>query len=180
MNPHAHRIWLAALCVVAGCLSGCIRPNMRHTVISTLSARATIQKGVLPLYHEVKIARPADASAPRFCLRLPDGQIVERASLTCDGLRQAGFKETHRDYRQQYYDRKLGTTSEISHEFRGQGVAFLFVGDTLVETLLFTSEKDAVAIGREGTKQFYTLPLTQTDLEYIFGHPDKVYDGVSW
>jgi len=174
MITTAHRICLAVLCIV--CLSGCIRPNMRYTETGSMSARATLQKGVSPLYHEVKIIRPADDSAPRFTLRLADGGIIKRASLTCDGLRQAGLEEIHRDYRGQYYDERLGKTLDVSHEFVGRGVTFLFVGDTLVELRL----RDSVAISRADLNRFYTLPLTQEDLEHIFGHPDKISDGVYW
>jgi hypothetical protein len=153
---------------------------MRYTENGSMSARATLEKGVSPLYHEVKIIRPADDSAPRFCLRLPDGRIIGRASLTCDGLRQVGFEEIHRDYRVGYYDKKLGKTVDVSHEFSGQGVTFVFVGDALVELSLFTSERSAVGIGREDSEAFYTLPLTQADLERLFGHPDRISDGVYW
>ena len=145
-----------------------------------MSARATLQKGVSPLYHEVKIIRPTDDSAPRFCLRLPDGRIIGRASLTCDGLRQAGLEEIHRDYRGQYYDKRLGKTFDVSHEFGGLGVTFVFVDDALVELRLFTSKRGVIGIGREDAKAFYTLPLTQADLEHLFGHPNRILDGVSW
>ncbi len=174
----AHRTCFVVLCIV--CLSGCIRPNMRYTETGSMSACATLQNGVLPLYHEVKIIRPADDSAPRLCLRLPDGRIIGRASLTCDGLRQVGFEESHRDYRSQYYDKKLGKTFDVSHELGGHGVTFVFVGDELVELRLFTSERSAIGIGREDTKTFYTFPLTQADLERLFGHPDRISDGVYW
>ena len=160
MITTVHRICLAVLCIV--CLSGCIRPNMRYTETGSMSARATLKKGVLPLYHEVKIRRPTEDSAPRFCLRLPDGRIIRRAAMTCDGLRQAGFEEIR------------------PHEFRGHGISFLFVGNTLVELRLLTIKESGIGIGHEDAKTFYTLPLTQTDLESIFGHPDRISDGVYW
>jgi hypothetical protein len=176
MKLTPHGILLATLCLVAGCLSGCIRPNMRYTGIGSVAARATLQKGVLPLYHEVTITRPADASALRFCLRLPDGRVIERASLNYDGLRQAGFEEIHRDYRRQYYDKTRGRDFDVSHEIATRGASCLFVGDTLVELSL----RDTVAVSRDDAKQFYTLPLTQADLEHVFGQPDKVIDGHYW
>jgi len=108
--------------------------------------------------------------------RLADGRIIERASLTCDGLRQAGLEEIHRDYRAQYYDKRLGKTFDVSHEFGGHGFTSLFVGDTLVELRL----RGSVAISRADLNRFYTLPLTQEDLEHIFGHPDKIVDGHYW
>ena|SRR5690348_1145484 len=40
-----------------------------------------------------------------------------------------------------------------------------------------TIPADAVAIGREDDKIFYTPPFTLESLEHIFGHPDSVSDG---
>ena len=180
MTIHTHRLFLMALCVIAGCVSGCIRPNMRYTEIGSVSARATLQKGVTPLYHEVKITRPTDVSAQRFCLRLPDGKIINQASLTYDGLKRAGVEDVKGYWQRKYYDTKLGMDLDVSHEVGASGIRCLFVGDTLVEISLFTSSTNAVAVGREDTSQFYILPLTQADLEHIFGHPDKVSDGVYW
>ncbi|MCF7707500.1 MAG: hypothetical protein K9N52_01195 [Verrucomicrobia bacterium] len=169
-----HSSYIAVLCVVL--ISGCVRPNIRYIESGSMSARAALQTGAAPLYHEVTITRPADDSAPRFCLRLLDGRIIDQASLTYNGLRQAGLKEVHRDYRRQYYDKRLGTHRDVSHEFATRGISCLFVGDTLVELLL----RDDVAISREDEKRFYTLPLSQADLEQVFGPPDKVLDGHHW
>lgn len=101
--------------------------------------------------------------------------------MTCDGLRRAGFEEKPDDFPRQYYDRKLGARFNVSHLFRGRGVTFLFVDNTLVVMSLWaTSKDDGIGIGREDVEEFYSLPLTQEDLEHVFGHPDKIMDGHCW
>ena len=152
---------------------------MRYTEKGNVIARATLQKGVKTLYHEIKITRPTDASSVLFSLQMPNGKIIERASFTYDGLKQAGIPDLHSDWQRQYYDDNLKTNLNVSHEVRGRGIYCLFVGDTLVEMSLFTSTNNPVGISGQKAKQFYKLPLTQEDFENIFGRPDKVVVGIS-
>ncbi len=171
MTSRSHHILVAGLCVLTLCLSGCLSPNLRYTDIGQVSARAHLRKGVAS-YYEIEIKRPTDASAPQFSIQLPDGQIIQHTSLTYDALKQAGFRDFHRDYQPQY-----------SRELTGYGVSFHFSDDTLLLIRFGDVSRiggDGAGIGREGVKQFYTLPLTQEDLESIFGHPDEISDGHYW
>jgi hypothetical protein len=168
------------LCWIALGLSACVSPNMRYVGIGCVSARAHLRKNVRPLYHEVEITRPTSTAAPRLRFRLPGGQILEQTALTCDGLRRAGFEEKPDDFPRQYYDPKLGTSFKVSHLFRGHGATFLFIDDTLVVVSFQMCGVEGIGIGREDAKEFYSLPLTQEDLEHVFGHPDRIVDGHYW
>ena len=144
---------------------------MRYTDIGQVSAHAHLHKGIAS-YYEIEIQRPTDASAPRFAIQLPDGQIIQRTSFTYEDLKRAGFRNFHRDYQPQY-----------PHELTGHGVSFHFSDDTL--TLIRLGDMSqigggGVGIGRDDQRHFYLLPLSQEDLESIFGHPDKISDGHYW
>jgi hypothetical protein len=150
---------------------------MRYTLIGCVTARAAIQKGSPTLYDEVTITRPTLDSAPRFCLRLADGRIIQQKSLTYDGLKHAGFEDVSRQ-QALYYDDKLGKDLQVSHEIAASGIACLFVDESLVEIRLVSG--GTVGVASEAEKQFYTLPLKQEDLEHVFGRPDKISNGVEW
>jgi hypothetical protein len=171
MTTRSHHILVTGLSLFGLCLSGCLSPNLRYTDIGQVSAHAHLRKGVAS-YYEIEIKRPTDASAPRFSIQLPSGQIIQRTSFTYDSLKQAGFLDFHRDYQKQY-----------SHELTGHGVSFHFSDDTLMLVRLGDVSQiggGGVGIGREDGKHFYLLPLSQEDLESTFGHPDKISDAHYW
>lgn len=171
MTTRSHHILVTGLCLLGLCLSGCLSPNLRYTDIGQVSARAHLRKGVAS-YYEIEIKRPTDGSAPRISIQLASGQIIQRTSFTYDSLKQAGFRDLQRDYQKQY-----------SHELGGHGVSFHFCHETLMLVRLGDVSQiggSRVGIGRDDGKHFYLLPLSQEELESIFGHPDKISDGHYW
>jgi hypothetical protein len=105
---------------------------------------------------------------PPFCLRLANGQIFQLSAVTLDVVKCAGYTNVYVDYRTNDYH-----TLSVS----GPGAAFRFVNDMPVWIYLTSG---TVGISREDAKRFYTLPLTQDDLERLFGHPDKINTGIEW
>jgi len=153
---------------------------LRYTTTGNVFARACLEKDAPPLYDYIKIKLPLNEKSLYFCLKMPDGQIVERTSMTCDGLQKAGFIDIYRGYTAGYFDENTKKTLDVSHELESHGATFLFVGDTLMEIRLYSRDVDGVAIGQKDMEKFYTLPLTQEALESIFGKPDKITDGTCW
>jgi hypothetical protein len=171
MTTHLHRILAGGLCLLGLFLNGCVAPNHRYAEMGPVSARAHLRKG-LPSYYNIEIQRPTDASAPLFSLRLPDGQILRRTSLTYDALKRTGFSDYKPDYQTQY-----------SHELIGHGVSFRFSSDTLMVVQLGDVSRiggGGVGIGRDEGKHFHVLPLTQEEFESVFGRPNKTSDGHFW
>ena len=171
MTSRSHQLAVLGFCLLALGLGGCLAPNLRYTDIGQVTARAHLRKGVAS-YYEIEISRPTDASAPRFSIQLPSGQIIQRTSLTYDALKQVGFRDFHRDYQPQY-----------SRELTGHGVSFHFSDDMLMLLRLGDVSRiggDGVGIGRDDRKHFYLLPLSQEDLEALFGHPNRMSNGHHW
>ena len=171
MTSRSHHVLVVCLCLLAFCLAGCLAPNLRYADIGQVSARAHLRKGVAS-YYQIEIKQPTDASAPQFSIRLPHGKILQRSFFTYDALKQAGFRDLHRDYKSQY-----------SHELTGHGVSFCFSDDRLMLIRMSDVSRiggDGAGIGREDGNRFYSLPLSQEDLETLFGRPNKIADGHYW
>jgi hypothetical protein len=166
MKSRAHIILLGSLCLVAFCLVGCA--NVRYSVFGCVSARASLAKGVPVLYSEVTIEPPTNKPAPPFCLRFPNGQVVQISALTFDVVKDAGYTSVWVDYRSKdYHDLSVA----------GPGASFRFINDKPVWIYITSG---VVGISREDAKRFFALPLTQADLESLFGHPDVINNGHEW
>ncbi len=170
MKLHPQLILLTGLCLSALCLTGCASTSIRTTDIGCVSARAHLDKGVAT-YYEIEINQPVDASAPPMLLRLPSGFVISRKSFTYVALKKAGFVGMdERDYQ---------PGSQYTHELKRYGASFLFSNGALVTLRLSQTPGEAVGIARDHGKRFYTLPMSQQEIEELFGHPDKVSDGFS-
>jgi hypothetical protein len=165
MKSRAHYVLLGSLCLVALCLAGCA--NIRYSVFGCISARAELGQASL-LYNVVTIEPPTNKPAPPFCLRFPDGQVVQLSALTSKIVKNAGYTNIVFDFR-----------TQDSHNLSvyGNGASFRFFNEMPVWIYLTTG---AVGISREDAKRFYTLPMKQDELEQLFGHPDKINNGHEW
>jgi hypothetical protein len=148
-------------------MTGCLSPKTRYTDIGNVSARARLQEGIAS-YYQIEISRPTDALAPRIWLRLPNGKIIDRTWFTYTALKQAGFVG--------FDERDNQPGNNYSHELKRYGASFLFDNGTLIMLRLSQTTGDVVGISREHGKQFKSLPLSQEELEQLFGHPDRISD----
>ncbi|MFO1476519.1 MAG: hypothetical protein U1F98_07700 [Verrucomicrobiota bacterium] len=155
---------LLAILAAAGCA------NSRTTEIGRVSARAHLTKDVAS-YYEIDIRRPTEIGAPRIILRLPSGQVIERKAFNYTALSKAGFIDGGDEHD---FQPSKGYMNALSR----YGASFFFNNGEMVYMRLFQISGPAVAVAREGTKNFYTLPLTQEQLEQVFGRPDDSSDGL--
>jgi hypothetical protein len=161
----ARGVLFFGLCLSALGLAGCAS-HTRYADIGCVTAHADVKDGVAA-YNEIKITGPTDPNAPRINLKIPNGQIIDRKSLTYLALKKAGFEEVPSDAQQPgaSYDYRLSR----------YGAFFVFFNGRLVEMYLSKTPNTSIEIGRERSKKFYALPLTQAQLEELFGHPEKIY-----
>lgn len=160
------RVVAAAVCLAVLCLAGC-KSNTRLTDIGLVSAKARLKDGVAS-YYQVEIGQPLDPHAPRIWLKLPEGKIIDRPWFNFNFLQQAGFVNAP--------DKEYQPGSPYSQELVRSGVAFCFSYGTL-ELIRFTETAGTpVGIGLEHGKEFYSLPLSQQQLEKLFGKPDRMSD----
>jgi hypothetical protein len=160
---------IAVLCVVAALLAGCLFSNTKYTNIGNVEAQAYIHEDNVPSYYEITIRQPLDPSAPRLLLKLPTGKVIDRRSFNYDALLKAGLLS---DPKQDYQPDK-----DYSHLLSRWGLYFFFSNGELIRFRMMKSTGTLVGIGREGSKQFYTLPMTDKELEALFGHPDDSSTG---
>lgn len=172
--------------LVALGLSGCA--NMRDSVMGNIRARSEIVAGIAPSYAEITMTWPADPSARRFFIRLPDGTFLMQEDFTYNRLRNAGFQDLPfwtKDFQETYHDLEHDKTYDVSHHLEGFGVHFIFVGEKLTEIhayeLPLERRKEGAAFGRDsnhgvlaGSVPFFSLPMTQGELSLVFGVPDKI------
>jgi hypothetical protein len=159
---------MAGLCTAALCLTGCVSPNIREADIGSVSARAHLIDGKAS-YYQIEIRHPTDAAAPHILFQLPDGQIIERTSFSYAALKKAGFVELE--------PRDLDPVKNLSYGLSRYGTSFFYNEGTLVLIRLSQAAGPTVAIAGERKKVFRTLPLSQEDLERLFGKPDKTLEG---
>ena len=169
MNPRLSQFRMAALCVVIVWMAGCVFPNTRYTSIGNVSARAYIHDNNVPSYYEITIRQPLDSNAPRILLKLPTGKILDRRSYNYVALQQAGLIGNP--------EQEYQLDKDYSHVLSRWGVSFFFNNGELIRLRLEQSTGTLVGIAREGSKKFFTLPMTQQDLEQVFGHPDDSSTG---
>jgi hypothetical protein len=146
-------------------LTGCAS-HTRYADIGCVTARGE-QKDNVTTFNEIKITGPTDPIAPRIIFRIPNGQIIDRKSLTYVALKKAGFEEVEGDPSQ--------PSSNYDYKLSRYGALFVFFNGRLVEMYLSKTPNTGIEIARERTKKFYSLPLTQAQLEELFGHPEKIY-----
>ncbi len=163
----APRVVAAGVCLAALCVAGCMSPNTRTTEIGKVSAYARLKDGVAS-YYQVEIGQPLDPHAPRIWFKLPEGKIIDRPWFVFKYLEQAGFVNLP--------DKEYQPGSPYSHELTRSGVAFCFSYGTLEMIRLTETAGIPVGIGLEHGKEFYTLPLSQEQLEKLFGKPDRMSD----
>ena len=156
---------ITGLCLSVFGLAGCAS-HTRYADIGAVTARAEVKDGVAA-YNEIKITGPTDPNAPRISLKLPNGQIIERKSFTYVALKKAGFEEVEGDAQQ--------PSTSYDYKLSRYGAFFVFFNGRLVEMYLSKTVNTGVEIGHERSKKFYALPLTQAQLEELFGHPEKIY-----
>lgn len=159
------RLWATGIGLAALCLAGCISANTRYAEIGHVSAIAHLDKGSAS-YREIDIDQPMEASAPRLCLRLPNGRIVTRASFSYEALKKAGFEDIE----------QKDQTLNYSYALTRYGASFFYFNGDLVSIKLSETKTEPIGVSREGMKQFYTLPLSQDQIERLFGRPEKVSD----
>ena len=147
--------------------TGCASHKLRYTDIGCVSATAQLHDGVAA-YNEIEISGPTDPTAPRISLKMPGGQVVERRAFTYVALKKAGFEDVQGDAQE--------PSATYDYRLSKYGVVFVFFNGTLVSMHMSKTTTTEVAVGRERTKNFYTLPLTQKQLEEVFGKPDKMAD----
>lgn len=168
--------------------SGCA--NMRDSVMGNIRARSEIVAGVAPSYTEITVTWPANPSARRFLMKLPDGTLLMQEDFTYERLKKAGFRDLPfqspvKDDRETFYDLDHDARYDVSHHLYGFGVGFIFVGDRLAELQAdgWAPEHrgEEAAFGRDsnpsvlaGSMPFFSLPMTQEELRIAFGPPDKI------
>src|SRR5262245_14967383 len=161
--------WILAVsaCWMALGLCGCVSPNTRHAQFGRVAANAHLEKGT-PTYNELEIYEPLDVLTPQIWLRLPDGRVLDKKWFSYATLKQAGFTGSD--------EKDFEPGSIYTHELSRYGVSFFFSYGTLKMIRLSKTQGPAVSFGRENGTLFYTMPLTQEQLEQLFGHPEKVSD----
>jgi hypothetical protein len=156
------------LCFTVLTLAGCVFRNSRQTEFGPVSARAHLTKGVAS-YYEINIRRPNEPSAPRIWIRLPDGKVIDRKSFNYTALSKLGFLDSSaHDFQ---------PDKEYMNALSRYGASFFFNNGELISMHLFVADGNLVGIARAGTNQFRSLPLTQQELEQIFGRPDDTSEG---
>jgi hypothetical protein len=167
LRVHPRWILAASICWMALSLCGCMSANTRHAQFGRVSATAHLTKGV-PTYNTLEVYEPLDVLTPQIWLRLPDGRVLDRKWFIYSTLKQAGFTGS---------DEKDFTPSSIyTHELSRYGVTFFFAYGTLKMIRLSTTTGPAANIARENSQLFYTMPMTQEQLEQLFGRPEKQSD----
>lgn len=156
-----------AFLMAALCLAGCVSNNTRIADIGCVTARAHLDKGVAS-YNQIEIANPLDEHAPKVWLRLPDGKIIDRPWFTFGNLQAAGFVNVA--------DKEYQPGSVYDHELTAYGASFLFTGGTIALLRVIETPDKKIGICLEHGKKFFTLPMTQQELEQLFGKPDKISD----
>ena len=168
MRTPAREIVVTGLCLMALGLAGCMSPNLRHVQFARVAAHANLTKGVAS-YYEIEIDKPATTGAPLLVLELPNGQVLDRKSFTYEALKQAGFTSSETE------DFQPGKT--YSHELSRYGATFYFnYGVLMVLRISTPTTGPGLGFAGERSKQFYHLPLTQEELQRLFGRPDKTKD----
>jgi hypothetical protein len=167
MKSHLTHGLLAGLFVVALGATGCMTPNTREVEIGMVSARARLVEGKATFY-ELEIHKPMADTAPRILLQLPDGKIIDRTGFSYLALKQAGFLgEEGNDY---------NPSNVYSHQLSRYGASFFYNQGTLMMIRISQTAGPSVSFAGERKKIFRTLPLTQEELEKLFGRPDKTAD----
>ena len=171
MNDPRQQFRAAVFCLALALalVAGCLFPNTRYTTIGNVSARAYIHDKNVPSYYEISIREPLDPNAPRIILKLPNGKILDRRSFTYLALQQAGLLGNPE---QEYQPDK-----DYSHVISRWGLSFFFSNGELIRLRMEQSTGTLVGIAREGSKKFYTLPMTEQELQQVFGHPDDSSTG---
>src|SRR5262249_50900522 len=121
-------------------------------------------------YNELEIYEPLDALTPQIWLRLPepDGRILDQKWFTYPTLKQAGFLGSD--------EKDFAPDSIYTHELSRYGVALFFSYGALQMIRVSKTSSPAASIARESGKLWFTMPLTQEQLEQLFGHPEKQSD----
>lgn len=163
---------------------------MRDSVMGNVRARSEIVAGVAPSYTEITVTWPANPSARRFLVKLPDGTLLMQEDFTYDRLTKAGFgilpfQSPVKEDRETYLDPDQNERHDVSHHLYGFGMDFIFVGERLAEmradALAPEHRKEEAAFGRDsnhgvpaGSVAFFSLPMTQEELRIVFGAPDRI------
>ncbi len=158
---------LAGLFLVALGVTGCMTPNTREVEIGLVSARARLVEGKASFY-EIDIRKPMADTAPRILLQLPDGRTIDRTGFTYLNLKQLGFLgEEGNDY---------NPGKAYSHQLSRYGASFYFNQGTLLLIRITQTDGPQISFAGERKPIYRSLPLTQEELEKLFGRPDKLDD----
>jgi hypothetical protein len=146
----------------AGCKS------TRTSEYGYVSATAVLRKGV-PTYEQLEIRQPKGRLAPTVWLKLPDGRVIDRTWFDYYHLHQAGFYSAP--------DEEYQPANRYSQEFTRYGVSFCFFNGALEVLRISQTQGDQAAFSFDRGTNFFTMPLTQDQLDKLLGKPDKVSDG---
>ncbi|MDI1335566.1 MAG: hypothetical protein PSU94_05215 [Lacunisphaera sp.] len=166
---------LAALLLLCGAGQPPSRMQYRTFLRGNLQARGPIQPNGEARFVSLVIGqpqKPLDATMP-FFVRLGSGKVLEFADFTVDRI--AGLAGPSKLVLEKS-DWGRGTVVEYSLE----GMVFVFRAEQCVmfraSVIQLPNRTYAPEIGSAQSLAFYKLPLTQAQLELIFGPPDEIRD----
>jgi hypothetical protein len=171
MKPLKRHFTTIGLGLILSCLTGCASLTVREAKLGTVTAHAQVEKKI-PSYFEIEIEKPLDDSAPRLWIKMPNGKIIDRAWFNYANLKLAGF--------QSFPEKDYQPGARFTQELTRYGASFFFDLGSLKMIRFTQTTGDSVSLAREKGKDFYKLPLTQEQLEQLFGKPDAVSDKMAF
>ena len=167
---------LAAL-LVAGLLSGAdqpVRMQYRTFLRGNLQARGPIQPNGEASFVSLSIGdpkKPLNDETPLY-IRLSSGKVMESADFTVDRI--AGLAGTNK----LVLEKSDWGRGAVEYSF--EGMVFVFRAEQCVafraNWIQLPNKTYAPEIGTPQSNAFYKLPLTQAQLEMIFGPADEIRD----
>ena len=159
-------------------LASCFSSNFRTYTRGNFEAYGYIKSKDEILYHEIQIGTPQKPInvLNKFSIKLNDGEKIVSSDFSLD------FVSKHSASKHNLPEKDGWGSQAIQYYF--DGFSFIFSENKLVSfsaSRIMLPDKEIVPeIGDAEMKNFYKLPLSQQELEKLFGCPDEIHDKIIW
>ena len=153
-------LFFGALSALA--MSGCLTaPNMRDFKKDNNSLMATINQWGKPHYYYLRVSNPPASSRTYFKIELHDGRVVDLFHLDRDLLSRSKY-----------------ISDSDSHRYDDGAFHFWYRGDDLVgfDATYSPEHKPYPILWNSAGNKKYAFPLSQADVDELFGPPDEMRD----
>lgn len=157
-------------------LASCFSSNFRIYKTDNIEAYGYIKSKNQILYNEIRIGTPQKLFNPqnKFSIKLNNGEKIISSEFSLDFIIKHAVSK-------HYLTEKNGWgSSAIRYDL--DGFSFIFSDNKLVSFsashILLPDKEIVPEIGDAEMKNFYKLPLSQQEIENLFGPPNKIYDRI--